>query len=47
MGAIAEPGGLVSASALLDLTGQRLDEVDPRWVDRLLREHPRDGFGRR
>jgi hypothetical protein len=43
---LADPGGFVSASALLDLTGQRLDEVDPRWVDRLLCEHPRDGFGR-
>ncbi|GAA1197123.1 hypothetical protein [Pseudonocardia alaniniphila] len=27
---LADPGGLVSVGALLDLAGQRLDEVEPR-----------------
>lgn len=38
---LADPGGFVSAGAFVDVSGTRLDELDARWVERLLAEYPR------
>jgi hypothetical protein len=43
---LGSPGGFVSAGAFVDVTGGRLDELDPRWVDAVLARHPRLGFKR-
>jgi hypothetical protein len=41
---LAEPPGFVSAGAFLDVSGARLDELDPAWVAAVLDRHPRHGF---
>jgi hypothetical protein len=38
---ISSEGGFVSAGALLDVAGVRLDELAPTFVDAVLRQHPR------
>jgi hypothetical protein len=43
---LSDLGGFVSAGAFTDITGFRLDEVDPAWVARLLERHPRHGLTR-
>jgi len=36
----------VSAGAFMDVTGGRLDELDPAWIDAVLARHPRLDFKR-
>jgi len=43
---IDSPGGFVSAGAFMDVSGGRLDELDPAWVDAVLARHPRLDFKR-
>lgn len=43
---LASPGGFVSAGAFMDVSGGRLDELDPAWVDAVLARHPRLEFKR-
>jgi hypothetical protein len=43
---IGSPGGFVSAGAFVDVSGGRIDELDPRWVDAVLARHPRLEFKR-
>jgi hypothetical protein len=43
---IDSPGGFVSAGAFMDVSGGRLDELDPAWVDAVLARHPRLEFKR-
>lgn len=44
---LSDPGGFVSAGAFVDVSGARLDELDPRWVTDLLARHPRLELKRR
>lgn len=44
---LSHPGGFVSAGAFLDVSGSRIDELDPGWVDGLLNRYPRQDFKRR
>lgn len=43
---LASPGGFVSAGALADVAGPRLDELDAAWVAQVLERHPRLEFKR-
>lgn len=43
---LSDPGGFVSAGAFVDVSGGRIDELDPRWVADLLGRHPRHDFTR-
>ena len=43
---LSDPGGFVSAGAFVDVTGTRIDELDPEWVDGLLARYPRHDFKR-
>ncbi|MGY1945526.1 HD domain-containing protein [Nocardia asiatica] len=43
---LGDPGGFVSAGASVDVLGTRLAQLDPAWVDELLRRHPRLDFKR-
>jgi hypothetical protein len=43
---LASPGGFVSAGALLDVAGPRMDDLRPDYVEAVLRRHPRLGFKR-
>lgn len=36
--------GFVSAGAAVDVFGARMSDLDPRWVEELLRRHPRHNF---
>ncbi|TDP43145.1 HD domain-containing protein [Nocardia ignorata] len=38
---LGDPGGFVSAGASVDVLGDRLADLDPRWVGELLARHPR------
>ena len=39
-------GGFLSAGAMVDVFGLRLDELEPGWVDEVLARHPRHDFKR-
>lgn len=39
-------GGFLSAGAMVDVFGLRLDELAPDWVDQVLARHPRHDFKR-
>lgn len=41
---LRDPAGFVSAGALVDVAGVRMDELNPEWVDAVLQRHPRLGF---
>ncbi|HEY2834389.1 MAG TPA: hypothetical protein VGJ14_18350 [Sporichthyaceae bacterium] len=43
---LGSPGGFVSAGAFVDVSGGRIDELDPAWVDAVLVRHPRLEFKR-
>jgi hypothetical protein len=43
---LSDPGGFVSAGAFVDVSGTRIDELAPGWVDTLLERYPRQGFKR-
>ncbi|HYZ08158.1 MAG TPA: hypothetical protein VE709_06100 [Pseudonocardiaceae bacterium] len=43
---LASPGGFISAGALADVAGPRLDQLDPAWVAEILQRHPRLEFKR-
>lgn len=43
---LRDPGGLVSAGAFVDVSGTRIDELDPAWVEALLERHPRHDLKR-
>ncbi len=43
---LASPGGFVSAGAFMDVSGSRIDELDPAWVQTVLERHPRLEFKR-
>ncbi len=38
---LGDPGGFVSAGALVDVAGIRMHELHPEWLDDVLRRHPR------
>jgi len=44
---LSDPGGFVSAGAFVDVSGTRIDELDPGWVEELLTRYPRHDFKRR
>ncbi|MFD0365524.1 phosphohydrolase [Nocardia sp. GCM10030253] len=46
MNDLGDLGGFVSAGASVDVIGARLSELDPSWVEELLRRHPRHDFKR-
>jgi hypothetical protein len=41
---LSDPGGFVSAGAFMDVSGARIDELAPGWVDDVLTRHPRHQF---
>lgn len=43
---LTDPAGFVSAGAFVDVSGTRLDELDPAWVAGVLDRHPRHRFKR-
>lgn len=43
---LSDPGGFVSAGAIVDVAGVRMDELDPAWVKAVLERHPRLQFRR-
>ena len=43
---LSDPAGFVSAGAFIDITGYRLDTIDPTWVDDLHARHPRHDLRR-
>jgi hypothetical protein len=44
---LSDPGGFVSGGAFVDVSGTRIDELAPAWVDGLLTRYPRHDFKRR
>jgi hypothetical protein len=44
---LGDPGGFVSAGAFVDVSGTRIDELAPAWVDAVLERYPRQDFKRR
>ncbi|HZZ49558.1 MAG TPA: HD domain-containing protein [Pseudonocardia sp.] len=44
---LSDPGGFVSAGAFVDVSGTRIDELAPGWVEGLLTRYPRHDFKRR
>jgi hypothetical protein len=43
---LSDPGGFVSAGAFVDVSGTRIDELDPGWVEAILTRYPRHDFKR-